>query len=353
MKKRALFLILGSFLTAVLVLSGCGGGKTEQKQGSPAAEKTITLKLAHSFPENHYLAKETGVYWAEKVKQYTNGRVQFQYYPAEQMGKADALLDVVKNRVVDVAYVGVGYFSDKMPLSSVGQLPAEYVSSLQGSKAYHKVVNEVLLEKEFLPNNVRPVLATVLPPYQIVTVDKKINTIDDLKGVKLRTAGIQSLIVEAAGGTPVSMPATEIFTGMQRKTLDGTLLPFTSFKPYQIEKIVKYSTSNVNMGSFAVTYCINEQVWKSLPKDIQEAMIKAGNETVEHSAKYQDDNVKALGEEFKKMGLNIYEVGQKTLSDLNARTKNVNNDWASKLDKKGLAGTQVLQAFEKAVREYK
>lgn len=347
MIKKVVFLVASCFLASILFLSGCGG-TAEQK-----SDTKIKLKLAHSFPESHYLAKETGIYWAEKVKQYTNGKVDFQYYPAEQMGKADALLDVVKNKVVDVAYVGVGYFSDKMPLSSVGQLPGNYVTSLHGSKAYSKVVNEVLLEKEFLPNNVRPVFATVLPPYQIVTVDKKINSISDIKGLKLRSAGIQSLIVEAVGGTPVNLPATEIFTGMQRKTLDGTLLPFTSFKPYQVEKIVKYSTSNVNMGSFAVTYCINEQVWKTLPKDVQDAMIKAGKETVEHSAKYQDDNIKELADEFKKRDINIYEVDKKTLDEMNSRIRTVNQDWAGKLDKKGLAGTAVLRAFEKAIEEVK
>ncbi|MGQ9825412.1 MAG: TRAP transporter substrate-binding protein [Desulfotomaculales bacterium] len=344
---------IASILLLVVLLAGCGKSTGQENKNKPAAEKKITLKLAHSFPENHYLAKEGGVYWAERVKELTNGKVDFEYYPAEQMGKADALLDQVKNKVVDVAYVGVGYFSDKLPLSTVGQLPADYLSTVQGSKAYWKVINDLLLEKEFLANNVRPVFAAVLPPYQIVTLNKKVNSLGDLKGVKIRTAGIQSLICEAIGATPVSLPAPEIFTAMQRKTLDGTFLPFTSFKPYQIEKIAKFSTSNVNMGTFAVTYCINENVWKSLPKDVQEAMVKAGNETIEHMCKYQDENVEKLGKEFKEMGIDIYEVDQKTLSAMNEKIKPILDDWAKKLDKRGLPGTEVLKAYQKAAAEAK
>lgn len=350
--RKFCFLLLPLLtVLAVALLGGCT--KATQQQEKTGAKEKITLKLAHSFPENHYLAKEGGVYWAETVKNLTQGRVEFQIYPAEQMGKADVLLDQVRNKVVDVAYVGVGYFSDKLPLSTVGQLPADYLSSCQGTKAYWNLLSNNLIEKEFTPNNVRPVFAVVLPPYQIVTVDKKINSLNDLKGLKIRTAGIQSLICEATGGTSVNLPAPEIFTAMQRKVVDGTYLPFVSFKPYQIEKIAKYSTSNVNMGTFAVTYCINESVWQSLPKDIQQAMIQAGKATMENLCRYQDENTQKLIQEFKAMGINIYEVDQKTLSELNQRIKPVLDDWAAKLDKRGLPGTETLRAYEKAVADAK
>ncbi|WP_366922089.1 TRAP transporter substrate-binding protein DctP [Metallumcola ferriviriculae] len=366
-KKRMVILIVVLVMLFAVSVTGCGQQEEVQKNAepekkveentakepSPVKEEKIVLKLAHSFPESHYLAKEGGIWWAERVKELTNGKVDFEYYPAEQLGKANKLLDVVKNKVAAVAYVGVGYYSDKLPLSTVGQLPGNYNTSKEGSRAYWKVIKDTLIEKEFLPNKIRPVFAAVLPPYQIVTMDKKFNSLDDLKGLKIRTGGVQSLLVEAAGGAPVSMPATEIYTGMQRKTLDGTLLPFTSFKPYQVEKIVQYSTSNVNMGTFAVTYAINEDVWQSLPEDVQQAMLQAGEETIDHMSEYQDANISELGAEFKDAGIDIYEVDSDTLDTLNAKLAPVMANWAKQLDDKGLAGTEVLDAFEKAVEDVK
>lgn len=342
-KKRWFCILIISFVL-MSILAGCG------QKAAPEKDEKIILKLAHSFPESHYLAKECGLYWALRVEELTEGKVEFQYFPAEQLGKELEMLDIVKNGVAEVAYVGTGYHSDKIPLSTVGQLPAPYTTSMVGTKAYWKVLKEHAME-EFLNNNIRPMFAVVLPPYQIGTTNKKINSYEDLKGVKLRCGGIQSLAANAIGCSATSMAAAEMYTALQRKTLDGTLLPVTSYKPYQLEQLIKYVTTNVNMGSFPVTYCVNEKVWQSLPKDVQEAMLQAGEDTMIHTANYQDENVKILEKEFKERGIDVYEVDADVLAKMIENIKPVQEDWAKQMDRKGVPGTEVLNAYFRAIEE--
>lgn len=349
-----------SWLIAVLALTlttACGGAQSggtssenqQQNQGESSAE-VITLKVADSFPTQHVLSAEGAVYWMKQAEELAGGKLKFEYFPAEQLGKAKSLLDTARNRVTDVAYVGVGYVPDKMPLSGVGELPGASDTAVEATKAYWQVVQDVLLEQEFLKNGVRPMYAVIMPPYQIMTTEKPIRTVEDFKGVKARTGGAgQSLALEALGATPVSMPAPDVYTSLARQTIDGTIFATSSIKPYQIDEMIKYVTVNSNFGGFIVTYCINEEVWKSLPQDVQDAMTKAGQMTMEHLSAYLDNLEKSDREELEAKGIEFITFDEENSKAFMQAADTVWESWAKELDSRGLPGTQVKDAFKAAL----
>ncbi len=101
----------------------------------------------------------------DEVARRTNGAIAFDYYPAQQLGKAADLLALTQSGVVDIGYVGPTYVSDTMPLSEVAQLPGVFLNSCQGTLAYWKLARKgVLREQEFDTNKVRILLTIVLPP---------------------------------------------------------------------------------------------------------------------------------------------------------------------------------------------
>jgi TRAP-type C4-dicarboxylate transport system substrate-binding protein len=346
-KKWGIFIVL---LVMLMVVSACGHSAAQEKvQTADSKDGVITLKVADSFPTSHNLSQEGAVYWMDRVEELTDGKVKFEYFPAEQLGKADDLLDAAKNKVADVAYVGIGYVSDKLPLSGVGELPNAFDTSVKGTKAYWQVTQDILLEEEFLKNGVRPVYAVTLPPYQVMTTQKPVKELSDMKGIKVRSGGgAQSLTIEKLGGTPVSMPAPEIYTAMERKTIDGTLFALPSVKPYQLEEQLKYITENANLGSFIVSYCINENVWQSLPDDVKAAMTKAGEETMDHLSHYLDELTEKEKKEFMAKGIEFTEVDEDVIQK---KTKAVWDDWAEELNNRGLPATKVVDAFREALEE--
>lgn len=354
--KRVILLLIT--LSMVLVMAACGGkqqanapeGNNVAGENETDVAEEIVLKVADSFPTSHNLSLDGAVYWMERVKELTDGKVKFEYYPSEQLGKEKDLINTVKNKVSDVAYVGIGYIPDKMPLSGVGELPGAAGSSAEASEAYWQVVQEVLLEEEFLKHGIRPMFAIIMPPYHVMTTDKPITTIEDFKGVKVRSGGsAQSIALQELGAAPVAMPAAEIYTALERNTIDGTIFPTTSIKPYQIETLLKYVTENSNFGGFAVTYCINEEVWQSLPADIQEALATAGEETIKHLSSTLDELVAIDREEMIKKGIEYINMDEESLEKFNQTIELVWDQWAEELDGRNLPGTMVKEAFKEAL----
>ncbi len=100
-----------------------------------AQQKKLVLRVADQLPQGHFLSKYGVKPWMEYVTNATNGEVQFEYYPAEQLGKAKDMLSIVQTGVADAAIVAPAYITDKMPLSAGLELPGLFGTSCQGSHA--------------------------------------------------------------------------------------------------------------------------------------------------------------------------------------------------------------------------
>ncbi|MBM4763221.1 TRAP transporter substrate-binding protein DctP [Bacillus sp. B15-48] len=342
MKKVWAFLICAMLIA---IVSACGS--SEAKSTNEGAEEVIKLKIADSLPTSNYLSSEGAVFFMDRVKELTDGKVEFEHYPAEQIGKANAYLDLTLSKTVDIGYTS--YSTDKLPLVEVATLPGAYDSAEEGSAVIWKLVKEYLTEEEYLKNGVRPIYAVALPQYQYVSAKKPVNSIEDLKGTKARVTGTMELGFDHLGASPVFMPATEAYTAMERGTVDGVTFPFTSFEPYQIESIAKYSTKGANLGSFTVVYSINEDVYQSLPDDVKEAFAQAGDETVEHLSKFLDEKNEELAEKFSSK-IEIYELSEEESAEWDKALVPVWNRWAEGLEKRGFNANETIEKYRE-IRE--
>ena len=120
--------------TGLVVLAGSLALAT----GAASAQEKITLRLADTLPNGHVIHELAGKPFAELVTKLTNGQVQFQHFPAEQLGKAKDMAQLTVAGVADVAYIVPSYSSDKYPLTAAAELPGIFETQCQGSMAYYK-----------------------------------------------------------------------------------------------------------------------------------------------------------------------------------------------------------------------
>ncbi|KZD07965.1 C4-dicarboxylate ABC transporter [Oceanibaculum pacificum] len=330
-----------SALAAVLLGVTAGAGQ--------AAE--VKLRVADSFPVGHFIPKYYTLPFMEKVKAATGGKVDFEYYPAQQLGKVKDFLSLTQAGVADIAYIAPAFISDKMPLSGVVELPGAFPTSCAGTKAYWEVAKSgPLAKEEFAPNGVRLLYMLVNPPYQILSRNE-IKGLDSLKGQKLRTAGgAMEIMARKLEVVPVRMAGPEIYESLSRGTMDGLVFPLPNLMEYDLQELVKYSTSGQNFGSFVHNFMINERKFQSLPKDVQAAMLKIGEEITLESCKQIDADVKPAIETLKKAGVTFVELPEKDKQALGPLLSGVGTEWAASLDKRGKPGTAVLEAFNKALK---
>lgn len=320
---------------------------------SPIASAEQTLRVADSLPVGHFFAEHATKYWMEEVTKATAGKLKFDYYPAEQLGKAKDLLALTQSGVVDVGYVVPSYASDKMPLTAVAELPGSFDTSCAATLAYWGMARDdgILAKQEFEPNGVRVMFTLVLPPYQVFTGSKPINVVDDIKGLKLRTAGgAMDATVRSFGGVPVRMAAPELYESLSRGTVDGALFPYASLLSYDLAGITKYGTTGENFGSAVLTYVISEKLWKTFSPEIQEALSEVGQKTTERVCSMTDDDTARDIEKIRSQGVTFVTFEGEDRKIIDANVSAVNKQWAEQLDKRGKPGTEVLHAFYDAIK---
>ena len=319
---------------------------------SPTAiAQPVKLRVADSFPAGHYIPEVATKYWMQEVTRATNNAVTFEYFPAEQLGKAKDLLALTVSGVTDIGYVAPSYISDKLPLSAVAELPGSFASACTGTTAYWKLAKDggFLATHEFAPNGVRVLFAFVLPPYQLYLSKAKLENLKSIDGLKIRPTSGAVELMRKLNAVPVQIPAPEVYESLSRGTIDGVLFPTASIFAYNLQGLLKYATIGESFGSFVVTYAISEKRWKTLPPNVQKAMVEAGEATSKRACEYVDDGEAKDVEKLRKLGTTMLQLPASDNKMLAELTRNGGTAWAGVLDKRGKPGTEVLNAFRAAL----
>ena len=109
------------------------------------AQAQTKLRVGDSLPLNHFFAEQATKVWMAEVTKKSGGAVQFEYFPAEQLGKAKDMLALTQSGVIDIGYVVPTYVQDKMPLTAVAELPGTFRSSCEGTMAFWKIAPALIM----------------------------------------------------------------------------------------------------------------------------------------------------------------------------------------------------------------
>lgn len=315
----------------------------------PGHAQDVTLRVADSLPVGHYIAENLLKPFMAKVEE--TGSVGFEYFPAQQLGKAKDMLSLTQTGVTDIGYVGPSYISDKLPLSSVGELPEAFSTSCQGTMAFWELAKPggALDEAEFAPEGMRVLMVLVLSPYQIFA-SKEIGGLDSLKGMKVRsTGGAKDIALTKLGAVPVQMAAPETREALSRGTVDAIAFPNSSIMPYDLAPHLEYATEGANFGSFVATYMISQSRFDSLPQDVQKAMTEAG----EHATNTACKAVEVLDKEdqgkIADAGVEYVSFSGEDGERLRTAMGSVGDEWAAELDTRGKPGRSILKVFRDAL----
>lgn len=339
---RQKFLQQATLAAAVAAALAAAGGASAQK---------VTLRVADVYPVGHPVAESTAKVFMEQARKATNGALDFQYYPAEQLGKGKDLLTLTQSGVVDIGLVVPSYVSDKMPLSAVSELPGGFATSCEGTVALWRLSKDgVLAKSEFAPNGVRVLIAHAFAPFQMVTT-KNFEGLKSVEGQKMRSLGaVMDSTIRKLKGTPIRIPAPEINESLSRGTIDGGMMGYPTVLSYDLARIVKFGTVGANFGGAVVTYAISENKWRSLGAEAQKALLGAGEAATKNGCEYADRAVGPSAEKLKAAGVKLTQLSPEDDKSLKAVLATVGDEWAADLDKRGKPGTEVLKAFRAAVQ---
>ncbi|MGE0715042.1 MAG: TRAP transporter substrate-binding protein DctP [Alphaproteobacteria bacterium] len=316
----------------------------------PAVAQQIELKLGDFQSLQHVQSREGTQWFMREVEARTKGKVKFVHFPAEQAAKARGLLDAAKNGVVDIALVGTLYVAERLPLNTVIGLPGLGSSALEGTKALNTLVKSGPLHEEFKAEGVVPLCSFALTPYQILLRNKTVSLPKDWNGLKIRTGGTtQALTVRAFGASGINLPGPEVYTAVERGTVDGVLFPIPSIPGYNLQEVVKHISTNASFGNFGMASVMNAAAYAKLPEDIRAIILKTADEAAIRVAKAQDDSTSELLAAWKAKGIDLIQFTPAQIKAYADAMRPVADEWVTRIGKQNPAAKQVLADFEKAL----
>lgn len=353
MKKKKLLIFTTIMTTLSLLIAGCSSSTTSSSEKEE--DKKVTLKLASYFADTSPIYTAVTKPWMERVTELTEGKVEFQYFPSEQLGKAQDLLKLTKDGVADISIYPANYFPDNMPYSHmIAGLPNLSETSNQGTLAYRDLLQEssTLLEKDYLNNGVRPVLTHVSPPNEIWTTGEEIRVPEDLKGLKVKTAGgITSEMYKFMGAVPVTISHGETYEALDKGVIQAANYYSMAVKSSGAEEILNYGVFP-HVGSVIHGLVVNEKVWQGLSEDTQKAMIQAGEEIMESAGEIYKEETNKFNEEFVKNGGTIAELTKKEQEEWTKVTEEFNQSWLEKNKSDGHSYEEVLNLYKEKLEKY-
>lgn len=329
---------------AALAASALSSSANAQEQ------QPITLKIGDSLPVEHYAMRFLVQPFMDEVTESTGGKVTFERYPAQQLGKAADILTILQAGVVDIGYSVPSYIAgNKMPHSEVAQLPGAFETSCQGTQAYWELArNGSIYEGDYKPNKTHLLLAMLTSPYIIMTRDKPLHTLEDFNGLKLRSTGVaQDLTARELGAIPTNIAAPDIYDAVSRGTVDGAFYAVESISAYSFSDVVKFSTEGLGFSAVPLTWSIRDQTWNQLTPDTQKLISEIADKHVQQACAKLDAFRQEAKADAESKGVKFSEFAPDERAKIEAVLGTVGEKWAKLMDERGKQGTQVRDDFRK------
>jgi len=307
---------------------------------SPA--EVITLTLTDQNPETGWGSTHALKPWIKKVEEATKGKVKIQLYPSQTLSKGRDAWNAAKNGIADMAWCANGYWAGMTPMADVVTLPGLPIGNAEkGSEVLWKLYEKYPEVREGF-KGVHVLVVFTSAPYHLITTKKQVKTLDDLKGMKIRTFGaLQPQQMKALGGVPMSVPMPENYIAMQKGVTDGMGAPWDAIYSFRLYEVAPYFTY-VPLSCVYFSIIMNENKWNSLPDDVKEAINSvSGLEAAKFfGANYHDSAKQGVLMKAKNSGFKITEYTPpsdelKKWEDMGG--KPVWDKWVKQMEAKGHA----------------
>jgi TRAP-type C4-dicarboxylate transport system substrate-binding protein len=214
--------------------------------------------------------------FVSEIAKATGGKVTFEVYSSGSLVPAPTTLQAVGDGVAQLGIVAASYTPSELPLSGVVNDLAflakdDYAAAFALTEI--GVMNPKLVA-EYAKHNTVFLGGYSTPIYNFFCM-KPIAGPESVKGLKIRTAGTaQNEWIAFLGAVPVAVPMTDVYTGLERGSLDCTLSDPTNLEfGYKFWEIVKHVNRLPQGSSLGATYVFNRDFWKSLPAGDRRAIL--------------------------------------------------------------------------------
>jgi TRAP-type C4-dicarboxylate transport system substrate-binding protein len=309
--------------------------------------------LKYSDPSSTGTARTDAVeWWAKEIEKRTEGRVKFEYYWSESLAKARDNINATKGGVADVSFLASwGYHPSDFPVWQFSELlflGEKEFPHLTAVKEMYQTVPE--LKEEADKTGLKLLWMGSTQPTNFLT-KKPIRTLEDFKGLKIRSVGAVADWVKSLGGVSSPITIYETYEALQKGTVDGSQGYMYQFLPYKWQEVTKYlNTTGIQLITFSIW--MNKDVWNKLtPADqkvFEDMWGDLTNKLVEEYGKSYQKDLKGL----KDAGVEVVEPSPAEAARWRESAVFTWDKWLKAMEGKGIDGKKILAKYEELYKKY-
>ncbi len=236
--------------------------------GTAVSAQQFTMKL--SSPTINDSNHEWMKLFKAGVEERSKGKIKVEMYPANQLGQIPATVDGVALGTIEMTIPAIGFFIGIEPRFQTLETAGLFDSMAHGQKVFNDPDIRARMATFGEAKGVEP-LFTMLHGELYIGAHKPIRSIDDFKGMKLRSAGAAPLHVEPfkqLGASPISMPLGEVVPALQNKAIDGAMATYPVFVAFKYYDVIKYA-NRLPANYTVVSALVNRRFMKSLGPELE------------------------------------------------------------------------------------
>ena len=318
---RTLFILM-----ICVSISACGDRPGEQAGSANAVDtnKRFRWKMVTTWPANFPIIQEGAEKFADDVRDMTRGRLDIQVFAGNELVPPLGVFDAVSQGSVEMGHGSPYYWAGKVPAAQFFST-VPFGMTVNGMQAWLYHGDGLKLWREiYQPFNLIPFPMGNSGVQMGGWFNKKIESIEDLKGLRMRIPGLGGKVFKRAGGNPVLMAGGEIYTALERGTIDATewIAPYHDLRLGLNRAAKYYYYPGWHEPGTEFELIVNMDHWQELPDDLKKIVeIAAGatSEWVYSAMEYH--NSQALQELKQMQNIKMLEFPADVLTELKQMTR--------------------------------
>jgi TRAP-type mannitol/chloroaromatic compound transport system substrate-binding protein len=336
----------GFLKKAALGTLAAGTGLLFKAKPAVAKEKTYRWKMVTTWPPHFPMLGEGADNIAKWVDEMSNGRLKITVYGGGELVPPLGVFDAVSQGTVEMGHGASYYWAGKAPASQFfAAVPFGFNAQSINAWFYSGGGLEIW-EELYGKFNLKPFVAGNTGVQMGGWFNKEINSMKDLKGLKMRIPGLGGKVLSKAGGNAVLVAGGEIYTNLDRGVIDATewVGPYHDLKMGFYKAAKYYYYPGWHEPGTALEMMVNKKAWDSLPKDLQ-AIVEAATYKANMwmLSEFEAKNNAALQELINKHNVKLKQFPDEVLKTLKGYAQEV----IEEVVEKDAMSKKVYESFKK------
>mgnify|MGYP003998103983 FL=1 len=216
------FIKLTLIFTLSILFVSCNNQGEDKTKNISKSSKKINIKMAAAFPSSLIILGETGIKLSKTINNISGGNINIKYFEPGALVPAMEIFDAVSSGSVDAGWASPAFWAGKIPALQFfttfpfGPNPSEYIAWLRYGGG-----NDIFKEI-YHAHNIHSIHCMATSPEGSGWFREEINSVEDLKGLKMRFLGLGAKVMEKLGVSTQLMAGGDIYAALELGTIDAT-----------------------------------------------------------------------------------------------------------------------------------